>query len=44
LHRRYDELEHMMYIVAEESANAPMAAVRKRIERRAAVRCASLNS
>jgi PAS domain S-box-containing protein len=38
LHRRYDRLEHMMYIVAEETANAPLAAVRERIERRAAVR------
>lgn len=38
LHRRYDKLEHMMYIVAEETANAPLAAVRERIERRAAVR------
>ena len=38
LHRRYDKLEHMMYIVAEETANAPMAAGRERIERRAAVR------
>ena len=37
LHRRYDKLEHMMYIVAEETTNAPMAAVRDR-ERRAAVR------
>ena len=43
LHRRYDKLEHMMYIVAEETANAPMAAVRER-ERRAAPRCVSLNS
>lgn len=38
LHRRYDKLEHMMYIVAEETANAPTAAVRERLERRAAVR------
>jgi PAS domain-containing protein len=43
LHRRYDKLEHMMYIVAEETANAPKAALRER-ERRAAPRCASLNS
>jgi PAS domain S-box-containing protein len=37
LHRRYDKLEHMMYIVAEETASAPIGAVRKG-ERRTAVR------
>ena len=43
LHRRYDKLEQMMYIVAEEAANAPIGAVRDG-ERRAAPRCVSLNS
>ena len=40
LHRRYDTLEHMMYIVAEETSNKPAAARRSRAERRFAVRLA----
>jgi len=39
LHRRYDQHEQMMYIVAEETPSEP-AAVRERAERRAAVRLA----
>jgi PAS domain S-box-containing protein len=40
LHRRYDKQEHMVYIVAEETASRPGAARRDRAERRAAIRLA----
>lgn len=40
LHRRYDEHEQIVYIVAEETPNKPTAAVRGRAERRAAERLA----
>ena len=38
LHRHYDRYEHMMYIVAEETAAKPAAARAARAERRAALR------
>jgi len=38
LHRRYDKPEQMMYIVAEEISDKPVAARRGRAERRAAPR------
>jgi PAS domain S-box-containing protein len=38
LHRRYDEHEQMVYIVAEETADEPTPALLKRAERRAALR------
>lgn len=38
LHRRYDEHEQMVYIVAEETADEPTPAVLERAERRAALR------
>jgi PAS domain-containing protein len=40
LHRRYDEQERMVYIVAEEAARKPAPALREQAERRAAARLA----
>jgi hypothetical protein len=44
LHRQYDRIEHMMYIVAEETPRHPAAARRRHEERRTTPRqCATLH-